>query len=221
MDILHLSSSRHEKSNFQTSWGTAGVPTTHNGAAHRKRSLWSRILVSSDPVYGVYVSGCKIRSLTILQALAGFVATALFTFGAIILGYLTKSLPEDYLTDLDHKVVEDLAHSRVGVTFAKAWKAFTRILRRCLFLRPYNEKDDLDRTNEGKRSRTLYSRSVISSLSPVLQSSWPASRTGAECPSTSSTWSFLSLGSLQLHTSQRSMFFGITSSTTKWSEIGA
>ena len=95
-------------------------------------------------MYGVCVLGCKVRSLTILQVLASFAATALFTFGAIILGYFTKSLPEDYLTDLDHDVVERVASSWVGATSAKAWKAFIRISRRCLFLRPLNEEDDLD-----------------------------------------------------------------------------
>ncbi|MCJ1383547.1 hypothetical protein MMC17_006661 [Xylographa soralifera] len=77
-------------------------------------------------------------------ALGGFAATALLTFGAIILGYVTRSLPEDYLNDLDHKVVEKIASSWVGVTSVKAWKAFNRISRKCLFLRPPNEKDDLD-----------------------------------------------------------------------------
>ncbi|MCJ1437996.1 hypothetical protein MMC27_007383 [Xylographa pallens] len=76
--------------------------------------------------------------------LGGFAATALLTFAAIILGYVTKSLPEDYLTDLDHKAVEKVASSWVGVTSVKAWKAFIRISRKCLFLRPPNEKDDLD-----------------------------------------------------------------------------
>lgn len=95
-------------------------------------------------MYGVCVLGCKVRSLTILQVLASFAATALFTFGAIILGYFTKSLPEGYLTDLDHDVVERVASSWVSATSAKAWKAFIRISRRCLFLRPPNKEEDLD-----------------------------------------------------------------------------
>jgi hypothetical protein len=112
--------------------------------AHCYRSLWTRNPVSSDSVYGFCVPGRNIRYLTILQILVGFSATALFTFGAVILGYLTKSLPEDYLTDLDHKAVEKVVSSWVGATSAKSWKAFIRISRRCLFLRSPNEEDDLE-----------------------------------------------------------------------------
>ncbi|MCJ1281018.1 hypothetical protein MMC26_000336 [Xylographa opegraphella] len=78
-----------------------------------------------------------------LGVLGGFAVTALLTFGAIILGYLTKALPEDSLTDLDHRVVDKIASSWVGVISVKAWLGFIRISRRCLFLKPPNEKDDL------------------------------------------------------------------------------
>ena len=80
--------------------------------------------------------------------MAGFAATALLTFGAIILGYVTKSLPENYLTDLDHKIVGKLATSWTGVTSVKAWKAFVRGSRKCLFLKPPNEKDHLDENQQ-------------------------------------------------------------------------
>lgn len=103
-------------------------------------------------MYGIYVSRFKVGFLTILQVLVGFTATTLLTIGAIILGYLTKSLPEDDLTDFDRKTVEKVASSWIGRTSAKAWKAFICISRRCLLLRPPNKEDDLD---ENQRKEAL------------------------------------------------------------------
>ena len=105
-----------------------------------------------DPGYGNCLPRYKIRSLTILEVLGGFAASALLTFGAIILGYATKSLPADYLTDLDHIVVDKVASSWVAAMSVKAWKVFIRISRTCLFLRPLNEKDNLD---ENQRREAL------------------------------------------------------------------
>lgn len=77
---------------------------------------------------------------------------------------------EGSLTDLDNKTAEMFASSWIGRTSAKAWKAFSCISRRCLFLRPPNKEDDLD---EGQRRearlRNLSSHSAISSLSSALQ----------------------------------------------------
>lgn len=87
-----------------------------------------------------------------LQVLVGFIATALLTFGAIILGYLTDSLPEEYLTDLDHRFIERVARSWMGRTSVKAWKRFIRICRKCLFLKPPREEDSLD---YGQRQEAL------------------------------------------------------------------
>lgn len=56
-------------------------------------------------VYAIYVSRCKVGFLTTLQVLLGFAANTILTFGAIILGYLTRSLPEDDLTDFDRKML--------------------------------------------------------------------------------------------------------------------
>lgn len=102
--------------------------------------------------YGLCVSEYKIGFLTTLQVFVGFVAPALLTIGAMILGYLTMSLPEGTLTDFDHKTAEKFASSWIGRTSAKAWKAFSFISRRCLFLRPSNKEDDLDK---GQRREAL------------------------------------------------------------------
>ena len=61
--------------------------------------------------YGLCVSGCKVGFLTTLQVFVGFVASVLLTVGAMILGYLTMSLPEGTLTDFDHKTAESFASS--------------------------------------------------------------------------------------------------------------
>lgn len=103
-------------------------------------------------MYGIYVSRFKVGFLTILQVLVGFTANTLLTIGAIIPGYLTKSLPEDDFTDFDRKTVEKVASSWIGRTSAKAWKAFTCISRRHLLLRPPNKEDDLD---ENQRREAL------------------------------------------------------------------
>lgn len=104
-------------------------------------------------VYGIYLSRCKFGFLTALQVLLGFTANTILTIGAIILGYLTKSLPEDDPTDFDRKTVEKVASSWIGRTSAKGWKAFTCISTRCLLLRPPNK--EADELNENERREAL------------------------------------------------------------------
>jgi hypothetical protein len=110
----------------------------------------------------------------VAQVLAGFVATAVFTIGAIIVGYLTSSLPEHYLTDLDYAVVECLARSRVGIIFIRLWTAFIRISRSCLFLRPHEEGDRLTKRQRQKALKsfvlTLSDQQLVTGIAILLAS---------------------------------------------------
>lgn len=69
--------------------------------------------------------------------------TALITFGAIVIGYLTDSVPREYLNSVDVAVLDHLQKSRVAEWLGKAahaWYGVTAILRRCLFMEPRSEK---------------------------------------------------------------------------------
>ncbi|KFY14274.1 hypothetical protein V491_06106 [Pseudogymnoascus sp. VKM F-3775] len=80
-----------------------------------------------------------------IGVLVGFIATALLTFGAIILGYLTTSLPKENLTtDDDDRIIKRVVSSCIGRMSHKIWRKFTWISRKCLCLKPLREEGSLD-----------------------------------------------------------------------------
>jgi hypothetical protein len=77
------------------------------------------------------------------------------TFGAIVLGYFTSSLPEEYLKPLDIRIIETVAKSLVGKWCLKCWQGFIRVSRKCLFLKPPKEDDYLSRSQRQHAQRNF------------------------------------------------------------------
>lgn len=72
---------------------------------------------------------------TLCQVLAAFTITALLTFGAIVIGYFTDSLPEEHLNSLDYAVTDRFSASPLGKALGYVRSHFIPVLKQCFFIR--------------------------------------------------------------------------------------
>lgn len=92
-------------------------------------------------------SPSKLRLITcssdIRQVLAAFALTALITFGAILIGYFTDSLPEEHLNSLDFAIIDWFSASRLGKVLSYLRSNFIPFLKRCLFMKSTHQRRPL------------------------------------------------------------------------------
>lgn len=69
------------------------------------------------------------------QVLAAFALTALITFGAILIGYFSNSLPEEHLSSLDFAVIDWFSASPLGRSLSYLRSNFVPLLRKCLLMK--------------------------------------------------------------------------------------
>lgn len=84
-----------------------------------------------------------------IGVLVAFFATAVVTVGAIIFGYITDSLPEWYLNDLDNAIIsayQKSAFSKKLVPWVwRRWDSLKNIIRRIIGLEPSSSYPDIPR----------------------------------------------------------------------------
>jgi hypothetical protein len=161
------------------------------------------------------------------QVLAAFGLTALITFGAIVIGYLTDSVPREYLNSVDVVVLDNLQKSRVfkwlGKTINYAWHILTAIVRRCLFMKSQNEgkRKPSSRARREKLLEkfvlTLSDQQLVTGTAILVATL----RITAPFLCMNGMWSSASLGSQLSPTCLPSTFCKDTSARTWLSETGA
>ena len=144
-----------------------------------------------------------------------------------MIGYLTDSVPREYLNIVDVVVLDNLQKSRVFIWLGKminyASHILTAIVRRCLFMK--SRKEDKRKPSSRARREKILEKFVLTlsdqQLVQVLQFWWQRLRITAPFLCMSGKWPSASLGSQLSPTCLPSTFCKDASARTWLSETAA
>jgi hypothetical protein len=122
--------------------------------------------------------------LMIVQVLAAFGITGFITFGAIILAYLTDSLPQSYLRGVDLVVIESVQRSLLArllgsiCRYTSAWSRIViRTVKKCLFIST-SDSQPLSSSREQRIEAltrfvlTLSDQQIVTGLAILIGAVW-------------------------------------------------